>query len=63
MYVINSVKACFLKELLCYINGLDGTVILGDLRGALIVILTIPTSIISAYYPVSLSSNHKYNDA
>lgn len=54
-YVINSVKSLLTEGAIgALLTGLMVILFLGDLRGALIVILTIPTSIISAVLFLSL---------
>lgn len=54
-YVINAVKSLMTEGIIgALLTGLMVVLFLGDLRGALIVILTIPTSIISAVLFLSL---------
>ena len=65
VYVINSVKSLLSEGAIgAILTGLMVLLFLGDARGALIVILTIPTCIISSYFiSFIISSNHKYYDA
>ena len=64
VYVINAVKSLISEGTIgAILTGLMVLLFLGDLRGALIVIMTIPTSIISGYSLFELVwANDQYHD-
>ncbi len=64
VYVINAVKSLVSEGAIgAILTGLMVLLFLGDRRGALIVVLTIPTSIISGVlFLIPVQSDHQYHD-